>query len=250
MPRTKTARTALKCAVVYILAMGIANLTVRHLFNTSYNDPGYAKAMLPFFCLLALGAVFCFLALRKQLPAPTGPKSYTLFLVIFVPVIGMTAYYLATNGELSAAFMTPLAVALLVGIAEELIFRRILYVGYLGEPNGNRINGALLVSATMFSLLHAVNILAGQPLTGTLSQLVSTFIAGLFYAIMYDYTKSIGLLITAHFLWDYILLSDAPVKYPAISIAMGALTAIEFVITLVLILKRRKQEAVAPSQSA
>ncbi|NDR53164.1 CPBP family intramembrane glutamic endopeptidase [Actinomyces sp. 565] len=250
MPKTDIARTALKSALLYILAMGIANLTVRHLFNTSYNDPGYARAMLPFFCLLALGAVGCFLALRKQLPAPTGPRSYTLFLVIFVPVVGMAAYYLLTNGQLSAAFMTPLAVAFLVGLAEEIMFRRVLYTAYLGEPNGRRVNGALLVSATMFSLLHAVNILAGQPLTGTLSQLVSTFIAGLFYALMYDYTKSIGLLVTAHFLWDYILLSDAPVKIPAISIAMGALTVVEFVITLVLILKRRKQEAIAPSQSA
>lgn len=41
----------------------------------------------------------------------------------------------------------------------------------------------------LFSLLHAVNILAGQSMTKVLAQLALTLIAGLYFALMYGYAQ-------------------------------------------------------------
>ncbi|WP_136194219.1 CPBP family intramembrane glutamic endopeptidase [Actinomyces procaprae] len=250
MPTTRTARLALICAIIYIAGMGISNLLIYRVLNVSYNDAGFVKTILPFVSLLALWALGSFLAMRKQLPAPEGPRRYPLFLIIFIPVVGMTLYYWATHGELTPAFATPLVATALIGFAEEMMFRRVLYVGLLQEPRGTQIRGALLGSAVVFSLLHSVNILAGLPFPNMLLQLVTTFIAGLFYALMYDYTKSIGLMITSHFLWDYLIFSGAVTKIPVFGGAITVLNVAELVIVVVLLMKKRKQEKLSSAQTA
>ncbi|PHP53062.1 CPBP family intramembrane glutamic endopeptidase [Actinomyces ruminis] len=242
MPTTRIARIALISAITYIIGMGASNVIVYNFSHVSYYDAGYTKALLPFLFVLTLGTLACFAALREQLaPMHSGPGKYPLFLILFVPLVGMSLYYIFTNGSLTAAFLTPLAATLLVGIAEEMMFRRILYVGLTQERHGAQANRALLVSAIIFSLLHAVNLFAGAPLTKVLGQLGATFVAGLFFALMYDYTKSITLMITQHFLWDYVLVGGAADKLPVIGSAMGVLTAVQFIIMLVLLVKKWKQ---------
>ena len=246
MTRTKTARIALTSAIVYILGMGLANAIVHNVSRVNYGDADYIAKMIPFLALLAAGSVCLFLIKRKQLaPSFEGRRRLRLFLVMFIPMVCMALYYCATNVELSAAFMTPLIGTLLVGIAEEMMFRRILYVGLLGEPNGRSIKGALLISSLTFSLLHAVNVLAGSPLSNVLTQLGATFIAGLFFAFMYERTQSILLMIVFHFLWDYLLLSGATLKVPPFGIAMGALNIAQFIIVVVLLVQKWKQEKAA-----
>ncbi|SYZ34128.1 CAAX amino terminal protease self- immunity [Propionibacterium australiense] len=248
MIRTKTARITLACAITYILTMGLANIIIYHFSHVSYTDPSYTKALLPFLCLLAAGTLCCFFVLRKRLvPVHTGRRRYFLFLLLFLPMVGMTLYFWFTNGEPSSAFLIPIVVAFLVGTAEEMMFRRILYVGLSRAPHGQDIRGALLVSALMFSLLHSVNILAGFSLKNMLAQLVSTFIAGLFYALMYDYTKSILLIIASHSLWDYLI--EAAQRVPEFAIITSALNLGEFIIMLVLLTRKWRQEKVATLQT-
>ncbi|MDO4899749.1 CPBP family intramembrane glutamic endopeptidase [Actinomyces sp.] len=249
MPTTRTARTALTCAIIYIAGMGVSNLLVYRVFNVSYNDVDFAKTLLPFIALLALGSLCAFMALRKRLPAPEGPRRYPVFLIIFIPIVVMTLYYWGTHGELTPAFATPLVATALIGFAEEMMFRRVLYVGLLQEPRGTQIRGALLGSAVVFSLLHSVNVLGGLPFPNMLLQLVTTFVAGLFYALMYDYTKSIGLMITSHFLWDYLIFSGAVTKIPVFSGVITVLNVAELVIVIVLLVKKRKQEKLVSTQN-
>lgn len=250
MPTTRTARIALICAIIYIAGMGVSNLLVYRVFGVSYQSADYATTLLPFIALLALGTLCAFMALRQQIPAPEGPRRYPLFLILFIPIACMSLYHLFTKGSLSAAFLMPLATSLLIGFAEEMMFRRILYVSLLQEPQGTQMRGALLISAVMFSLLHAVNVLAGSPLSSVIAQLGITFIAGLFYALMYEYTKSIVLLIINHSLWDYLLLSGAADGKTLLSYAVFALNVIEVFILIVLLLRKRKQEQVSPALNA
>ena len=249
MPKTRAARLALLCAIIYIAGMGISNLLTYRVFNVSYNNADFAETLLPFIALLALGSLCAFMALREQLPAPQRPRRYRLFLVVFTPVVGMTLYYWGTYGEPTVSFATPLVATALIGFAEEMMFRRVLYVGLLQEPRGTQIQGALLGSAAVFSLLHSVNILGGLPLPNMLAQLVTTFVAGLFYALMYDYTKSIGLMITLHFLWDYLIFSGAATKIPVFSAVITVLNIAEFIIVVVLLTKRWKQGNLSGAQS-
>ncbi|RAX19530.1 MULTISPECIES: CPBP family intramembrane glutamic endopeptidase [unclassified Actinomyces] len=250
MPTTKTARLALACTIIYIAGMGVSNLLIYRVLNVGYNDAAFVKTLLPFISLLALWALGSFLALRNRLTPPDGPRRYPAFLVVFIPLVGMALYYWATHGELTPAFATPLVATVLIGFAEEMMFRRVLYVGLLQEPQGTQIRGALLGSAVVFSLLHSVNVLAGLPFPNMLLQLVTTFIAGLFYALMYDYTKSIGLMIASHFLWDYLIFSGAVTKIPVFSGVITVLNIAEFVIVVVLLTKRWQQERLSSAQNA
>jgi len=249
--RTRTARITIACAVAYILVMGLGNAIVHNFSHVSYGDTNYVRAMLPFLFLLAAGSLCCFLVRRKQLaPVSNERGRLPLFLLLFLPLVGMALFYVFTNGELSTAFLTPLVATLLVGFAEEMMFRRILYMGLLREPGGQSIKGALLVSSVVFSLLHSVNVLAGSPFSNVLVQLVTTFVAGLFYALMYDYTRNIGLLIASHFLWDYLLLGGAATKIPVFSVVITMLNVAQFIIVIVFLVKRWKQEKAVAHETA
>ena len=78
-----------------------------------------------------------------------------------------------------------------------------------------------------------------------LMQLAATFVAGLFYVLMFDYTRNIYLLIIMHSLWDYILFSGATKQIPVYTILMGILQAAEIVIMLVLLARKWRQCAAA-----
>ena len=188
----------------------------------------------------------CLFIQRERLTLPWKERGrLPLFLVIFLPLAALTLYYLLTNGNFTYAFIAPLAVTLLVGVAEETMFRRILFIRLLGLFQERGFKKALLISAVCFSLLHAVNILGGSPAPQVPMQLAATFVAGLFYVLMFDYTRNIYLLIIMHFLWDYILFSGATKQIPVYAVLMGILQAAEIVIMLVLLARKWRQDSSA-----
>lgn len=223
------------CPLLYIALMGISNLIVSKYFHASYGTPQYVEKMLPFIAVLAAFACFCFFRKRAELPLswPEKPR-YAVYLLLFLPLVAMTLFFVFKNGRMDRAFLIPLAVTLLVGLGEELMFRRLLFVGLLGEMEFRR---ALLFSSIVFSLLHSVNVFAGFPFSQMLLQLVTTFLAGLYYALMYYYTKNIGIIIIGHGLWDYLLLGGATKTVPAIGVAMTVMTALELLVTIFVLRK-------------
>lgn len=182
-----------------------------------------------------------FLNMRKKYYVQEwiGKGRYKLYLLLFIPLLIMSAVYIITNGRINSSFLIPMAVTLLVGIGEELTFRRILFTGMLKNLSFSK---AVLLSAIVFSLLHFVNIFAGMPFPQMMIQLVTTFFAGLYYELMYAYTKNIYLMIFEHWLWDYILLSGASTKIQVFGAVMIAMTIAQFVVMLIL-LKKIKKEA-------
>ena len=239
MKQVKSFAPLLIPPVLYTLGMGVANFCVHQLHHVNYGDSGYIRFALPF--LTALAAVTVPLCLtQRQARRERDSGRILLFLLLFLPLAGMTLYYWASNGSLSAAFALPLATTLLVGIGEELMFRRFLFDGLLRR--GQSFIAALLLSAFLFSLLHSVNVLAGLPFRQMLVQLGTTFLAGLFYALLYDYTKNIFLMIALHWLWDYLLLSGAVQAIPAFGIILPALNVVEILLIPVLLFLRRQAE--------
>ena len=232
--------------LLYTLGMGLSNYIVYHHYHVEYGGDGYVNAMLPFLVVLAAGTLICLFIQRKRLSLPWKDGGrLPLFLIIFLPLVAMTIYYLFTNGSFTYGFIAPLAVTLLVGVAEETMFRRILFIRLLGLFKERGFKKTLLISAVCFSLLHAVNLLAGLPGPQVLMQLAVTFVAGLFYVLMFEYTRNIYLLIIMHFLWDYILFSGATKQIPVYAVLMGILQAAEIVIMLVLLVKKWRQDAAA-----
>lgn len=246
MRNSKGSTFVLVCAVAYIAGMGLSNHIVYRYFNVAYSEAGYAKAMLPFIALLAVGSLACLHVGKRRLqPSWEGSGKLPLFLVCFVPLAGMSLYYVAMHGALTEAFLIPLAMTALVGIAEETMFRRILYVGLRHAYQGQETAKPLLIAAGLFSLLHAVNILAGQSVPQVLIQLVLTLIAGFCYILMYEYTQNVVLMMALHFLWDFILFSDATRAVPAFAVGMGALQLVQVVSMMVLLRRRARLTGLA-----
>ena len=246
MNRKKEILTIILWPLLYTLGMGLSNYIVYQFYHIEYGVDGYINAMLPFLAALAAGTMICLFIQRERLTLPWKERGrLPLFLVIFLPLAALTLYYLLTNGSVTYAFIAPLAVTLLVGVAEETMFRRILFIRLLGLFQERGFKKALLISAVCFSLLHAVNILGGSPAPQVLMQLAATFVAGLFYVLMFDYTRNIYLLIIMHFLWDYILFSGATKQIPVYAVLMGILQAAEIVIMLVLLARKWRQDASA-----
>lgn len=231
-------RSTLLWTLLYIAGMGLSNYIVYHRYHVSYDSNEYAKTMLPFLAILAAGTLICFFVRKDSLSLPWKERGrFRLFLIMFLPLATAVLYYLVTNGSFTFVFLAPLAAVLLVGIAEETMFRRILYVGLLWNFQGQSLKKPLLISAALFSLLHAVNYFAGSSVPQVLFQLVATFFAGMFYVLMYEYTKNIYLMILLHGLWDYILISGATEQIPAIGILVGVLQITQIILLLLLFSK-------------
>lgn len=217
---------------LYIVAMGISNAVVFYGFKAEYGKPEYIKMMLPFLAVIAVATVMAFFTQKNQLKITwEGQKRYILFLVMFIPTLAMAIFYWVVNGSFESSFLVPLAVTLAVGIAEEMMFRRILFAGLLKETNFKQ---SLIISAIIFSLLHSVNILAGMPFQQMLIQLVMTFLAGLYYILMFHYTKNIYLMIASHWLWDYLLLGGAVLQFPLIGVALTVMNFLQILIVVFL----------------
>lgn len=239
----KKALITLLWPLLYIVGMGVSNYIVYHRYHISYDSNEYATAMLPFLAVLGTGTLICFITQKARLPLPWKERGrLSLFLIFFLPLTVAVIYYLVTSSSVTFAFFAPLAAALLVGIAEETMFRRILYVGLLRVFSERDFKKPLLISAALFSLLHAVNFFAGSSISQVLVQLVATFVAGVFYILMYEYTGNIYLMILLHSLWDYVLISGAAEQFPVIGILMGILQIAEIIIMLILFRQMKKRK--------
>lgn len=101
-------------------------------------------------------------------------------------------------------------VTLLVGISEELMFRGILLQSVL-QSLGPRL--AVLISASLFSLLHSINIMGNHSLTNTLMQMVTTFILGIYAGGVTLKVRNLVPMIIFHWLWDFILIGSNFLHY-------------------------------------
>lgn len=75
-----------------------------------------------------------------------------------------------------------------------------------------------------------------------LIQLVNTFVAGVFFATTYNYTKNITLLVLVHAMWDYVLFTDVSRTVSFVGYAYVAFMALEFIIAVILLIKYKKEE--------
>ncbi|MGT2932596.1 CPBP family intramembrane glutamic endopeptidase [Streptococcus catagoni] len=232
----KKNNTILIWPVLYIISMGIVNYICSRMHNTTYSDPNYIVLVTPFIAVMAALTIICFICQKDKLKLPWNEKgSLALFLIIFIPIVGMTLFSLFVQGAMSKAVLMSIIGTLCVGIAEEFMFRRILFIGVLNKGNLKR---AVLISAIFFSLLHSVNVLSGVPIKNMFMQLIMTFIAGLYYAFMYLYTKNIYLLVAEHWLWDYLTVSVAK-RIPWIGGVMVFLTLAQII--MIVIIARRSR---------
>lgn len=91
---------------------------------------------------------------------------------------------------------------LLVGLSEELMFRSILFRGMLARF---RIWPAVLLSSSLFGLVHTLNVFATGQLQPALMQAMAAFMQGLAYQAIRIRTGSVWPMVVVHGSWDFSL---------------------------------------------
>jgi uncharacterized protein len=130
----------------------------------------------------------------------TWPRWARLIPALFVMAIVVTLI-VAPWGDWSAGLVLLILLGtMMVGFAEEIVFRGYLLVGARARFSEA---GAWFVTSALFGLFHGLNILTGQSVGTTVQQVVFAFVLG---SGLYLVRRVSGLLVVAmviHGLWDF-----------------------------------------------
>lgn len=237
----RDARRALLAACVYTLIMGVGMFVSYHVFGTAYGSPRLMETMWPVLGGLSLGTllyVWRFASWRAVgfVRADWGQMLWLLPSALLILLMLLFLSRAILFGGLDVAAQRSIALiaggTLLVGFAEELMFRGVVLGGFVRVmPRAL----AVLCSAVVFALLHSVNMLAGLSFMDMLFQLLASFIMGLFLALIYLRVRSIFPLMVVHWLWDFSVMSDEVVGHlPMVSACLLQYYALVLVMVVVL----------------
>ncbi len=100
--------------------------------------------------------------------------------------------------------------AVRAGVFEEILCRYIFFLSflYIWRHQKYQINLAILVSSAIFGLLHITNLMGGQDLIATLSQVIFAILIGFLLSSIYLYTGKLWTVILFHILIDVFAFSS------------------------------------------
>lgn len=224
--------------LIYMLLMGAGLVFCNYVLKTPYNTTEFSEKFLPVMIILAVMVLIYALKNRKKIDLITeNKKGYLWFGLIFVPLICIAIYSGVKSFDKSLLFFIVIFDSMLIGIAEEGMYRWILLGGLLRKMKPVR---AILISALLFSSLHLLNILGGIEFSEVVNQLFSTFFMGIFLGLVYLDTKNILFPMLFHFVWDYIMLTGAIEDSPIQSVVIFGTIAFELAVSVILMIKFKK----------
>ncbi len=201
-------------AFIYTALIGAGMFTSFHFYGIPYTDIKIVNTLVWFEVVMTIFAVV--MAFKYFSPKELGFTKINkkniiwLLLIVFVGIIllfNVANFAITNSGNITfeqwKIFITAMIMTFLVGFSEELVYRGVVLATFLKDSKVL----ALLVSAVIFSLLHAVNVLGGIDFLSMLVQLGLTFLGGLFFGIVRLKVESIIPLILFHFTWDFVLFS-------------------------------------------
>ncbi|WP_166442235.1 CPBP family intramembrane glutamic endopeptidase [Nakamurella flava] len=181
----------------------------------------------------------------------TGPRWLLVLPVLYV-LTAVGPLLSVDLGRVPPGYWVALALGCLgVGVAEELLCRGLLLVGFRGSVGEV---GAWLGATLLFSLLHAVNAFFGQSLGTTAFQLAATFLAGTAFYVMRRVSGGLLLPVLVHAFFDFGLIAGEGMGTKGSP--WNALTNLQLlawvvaVVGTVLVLRASRRAAVAPPLGA
>ena len=218
---TSKQKIAIFAAVLYTFVIGIGMYIIFHINGVGYGEPNMVNTLWYFEIILSLIAIVTtvkYFSWEEVGFAKIAVKQILWAAPIFILLIliwGGIFNFLLNNKistEQIKLFSLVGFTTLLVGFSEELMYRGVLFSSFLNHKKSGKFK-AVFISALGFSLLHAVNFLAGLPLQDLIYQLISTFIFGLLMALLKLKIKSIVPFIIYHWLWDFALIGAIVIGY-------------------------------------
>jgi len=226
---------------LFLIISGLAMFISKHFFDATYGSPlmirfiNPAEIIMIIICAFIVARYFSWNEVGFKRPEIDKSLLWLLpvYLILFAgwSLLVGDMYKMNINSEQWNSFWIFGFVTLLVGIAEELMFRGIILHALLDKISPRK---AVIVSAFTFSLLHSINIIGGVPVEGMILQLGLTFIAGFYLAGVMVKIKSIIPLIVWHWLWDFMTLSSDLLGHKTSEIIMVTLILAELVFGLII----------------
>jgi membrane protease YdiL (CAAX protease family) len=130
----------------------------------------------------------------------TRPRWARLIPAFFVLAIVVTLIVAPWQDWSAGLVVLILLGTMMVGFAEEIVFRGYLLVG--ARARYSEV-GAWFVTSALFGLFHGLNILTGQSVGTTLQQVVFAFILGSGLYLVRRVTGLLAVAMLIHGLWDF-----------------------------------------------
>jgi hypothetical protein len=223
--------------VVYLMAG-----TIAHFLNLSnLGLYGLANFILTIIVAVLLSVMGWWKTIGFRAPDRRGDLLYFIvpfipMFINFIPGVEVTSFrYL-----LEAAVIT-----LMVGFVEEVIFRGLML-------NALKVRGlwkAAIITALLFGLTHALNVLAGKSLAEDVTQIFYAVAIGFAFAALVLRTGILWPLVLAHWLIDFVNFIQKPgFTYPAPwNVLMPAGIAVVFTAYgIFMMLRKSKEKAAQP----
>ncbi|WP_238652996.1 CPBP family intramembrane glutamic endopeptidase [Paenibacillus piscarius] len=226
--------------VVLTLAVSVASAIAT---IQEFGDMGIRNAQA---CAFLVMAVITTVYMKRKDPTllsfgfsklQAGPSRAVLF---YIPLLIIAAAQPLMNGinvELGALEVISIVImTLMVGYAEEVIFRGIIW-NYL------RSKGPLfyvVFSSLLFGILHMANALGGNDLIHTLLQVANALLLGCVLALLMVAGRNLIPLIAFHFLYDALaMVSNENLEHEVLIVSILNILYLIYGIYLVMALKRK-----------
>ena len=199
----------LQFAILYLVIQGIGLADMYYGFNVVYGTPEMTNALL--LVEIILGILVVYYVRRHASWREVGYGDIRWLHVLWlVPLVLFAALadiaFLARievsnlQGSMVFDIIVTAAVTLFVAFTEETMFRGIVLQGAL-RRHGPFV--AMIISAILFALLHALNVLGGMPLADLPNHLLVNLLFGLLMAPLALLIGNLTPLILFHFLYDF-----------------------------------------------
>ena len=188
---------------VMVIAVYLAAGTVAYIFKLP-NLTLYGLANLGL--TIALAVLLTLMGWWKAIGF-RSPEHRSDLLYFLIPLIPMFINFIPGVEIKSAAYVAQVfAVTLMVGFVEETIFRGLMINAI--KPHGYW--KAVIVSALLFGLTHAMNVMAGKDVKDAVLQVLYTLAIGFAFGALFLKTKILWPLILVHFLIDFVNFIQKP----------------------------------------
>lgn len=205
MNLTKKEQLALLAVGVYMIIMMVGMYTMKHIYHIDYSKPQMVLVLvyfMPFSMLSALIFYYKFFRGTAFKKIKINPWIIEFFIAGLI-LACLQMYFGNYQDKDMMLIWTIIATTFMVGIGEEMLFRGIVFNAFR-EKRG--VYMAILISASIFGVLHITNLLGGASLWHTLAQVFSAGISGIVFAWVFYKTQNIIPTMMYHWVWDMFLI--------------------------------------------
>ncbi len=217
----------------------LSYIVIHFMLHIDYGTEQFVLYKFPFLLVNATMMILFVKHFNKTLSFSTFlSKKWSFYFINLIPIGLIVAFFLVTKFTFNSFFWIPLLSTLLVGIGEELLFRKVIFTFFLQNTSFYK---ALIFSSLLFGASHGIVLLSGSDLKHVLLQIVLATLMGVYYGLMYLYTRKIESVILDHALWDYMLIGGVLKNYPLIALIVPVLLMIRLVTIGIMLINYKKE---------